>query len=276
LAGSLEHLGLDLEGGLAGIGLNLDYFAAATGDRTLDVEADEVVRIVAARLGDEDSVATVSGGEHPYAGLMRGSSGAALLFIRRYERTGDDRLLDLAATALRQDLRRCVVRNGGTLQVEEGWRTLPYLARGSVGIGFVLAEYLAHRGDEQFAEAAGGIRQAASGHFYVQAGLFAGRAGMILYLSHRRSAGPVSEAVADQIRRLRWHALAHEGHLAFPGDQLLRLSMDLATGTAGVLLALAAALHDEPTSLPFLIATEPAGACTPVEDAGAALLAGTR
>jgi hypothetical protein len=52
--------------------------------------------------------------------------------------------------------------------------------------------------------------------------------------------------------------------------------MDLATGTAGVLLALAAALHDEPTSLPFLIAAEPAGACTPVEDAGAALLAGTR
>jgi hypothetical protein len=99
---------------------------------------------------------------------------------------------------------------------------------------------------------------------------------MILYLSHRRSAGPVSEAVADQIRRLRWHAIAHEGHLAFPGDQLLRLSMDLATGTAGVLLALAAALHDEPTSLPFLIAAEPAGACTPVEDAGAALLAGTR
>jgi hypothetical protein len=40
--------------------------------------------------------------------------------------------------------------------------------------------------------------------------------------------------------------------LAFPGDQLLRLSMDLATGSAGVLLALGAALHDEVVDLPFL------------------------
>jgi hypothetical protein len=46
--------------------------------------------------------------------------------------------------------------------------------------------------------------------------------------------------------------MSYRGHLAFPGNQLLRLSMDLATGTAGVLLALGAALHDEPVHLPFL------------------------
>jgi hypothetical protein len=53
-------------------------------------------------------------------------------------------------------------------------------------------------------------------------------------------------AIADHVHRLAWHALPYEGHLAFPGHRLLRLSMDLATGTAGVLLALGAALHDEP------------------------------
>jgi tRNA A-37 threonylcarbamoyl transferase component Bud32 len=275
LAGSLDRLSLDLEGGLAGIGLNLSYFASVTRDGVLENAADEVVRIVANRLGDEQSVPTVSGGEHPYAGLMRGSSGPALLFIRRYERTGDDRLLDLAATALRQDLRRCVVRNEATLEVDEGWRTLPYLAQGSVGIGFVLAEYLAHREDERFSEAAGRIRRAASSHFYVQAGLFSGRAGMILYLSHRRGQEGVPDAVADQIRRLQWHALAYEGHLAFPGNQLLRLSMDLATGTAGVLLALGAALHDEPVSLPFLLAGG-AGGTSLVADGVTASVASTR
>jgi hypothetical protein len=46
--------------------------------------------------------------------------------------------------------------------------------------------------------------------------------------------------------------MSYRGHLAFPGDQLLRLSMDLASGTAGVLLALGAALHDGPVHLPFL------------------------
>ena len=81
---------------------------------------------------------------------MYGSSGPALLFLHAYERTGDARLLDRAAVALRQDLRRCVTGEDGTLQVDQGWRTLPYLDEGSVGIGMVLARYLAHREDEDF------------------------------------------------------------------------------------------------------------------------------
>jgi len=42
-----------------------------------------------------------------------------------------------------------------------------------------------------------------------------------------------------------------KGGLAFPGNQLLRLSMDLKTGSAGILLALAALL-DGKEVLPFL------------------------
>jgi len=38
----------------------------------------------------------------------------------------------------------------------------------------------------------------------------------------------------------------------FPGTALLRLSMDLATGGAGILLALGCALHDQPVHAPLL------------------------
>jgi uncharacterized protein related to proFAR isomerase len=62
---------------------------------------------------------------------------------------------------------------------------------------------------------------------------------------------PDPEAV-ELIRGLRWHALPYGGGLTYPGDQLLRLSMDLATGTAGVLLAVGTALHEQPVGLPFL------------------------
>ena len=54
------------------------------------------------------------------------------------------------------------------------------------------------------------------------------------------------------MRNLAWHALPYGGGTAFPGTGLLRLSMDLATGTAGVLLALGAALHDGPVRAPLL------------------------
>jgi hypothetical protein len=157
------------------------------------------------------------------------------------------------------------VHTDGTMNVNEGWRLMPYLADGSVGIGFVLDDYLRWRHDDRFADAAIAIRKAAEGAFYIEPGLFWGRAGMILYLSRDHEPGRASEdpVVASHIRRLAWHALAYEGHLAFPGEQLLRLSMDLATGSAGVLLALGAALHDMPVSLPFI--SQPTAATRPRE-----------
>lgn len=254
LKGKLAGFGLDLFGGLAGIGLNLAHFGAHTGDPGFHDAAMEVAQLVAARLGGEGDVPTVSGGANPYAGLTRGSSGAALLFLRLFEASGDPGLLDLAATALRQDLRRCVRRAEGSLQVDEGWRTMPYLADGSAGIGFVLDEYLAHRPDERFAEAAHAIRLAAAGLFMVEPGLFYGRAGMIAYLCRTLPAGTahLDPVVARHLRSLAWHVIAFRGHLAFPGEELLRLSMDLASGTAGVLLAVGAALCPTPVGLPFL------------------------
>lgn len=170
---------------LAGIGLNLVHFAASTSYPSLAAAAERAVDTVAGRLGDEESVT----GNHPYAGLLRGSSEPAPLFPQMYEQTGDGALLDLAATALRQDLRRCTYRDDGTLDVNEGWRTMPYLADGSVGIGMVITDYLVHRQDETFARAAAMIRKAAEAQFYIEPGLFYGRAGMILYLGRGRDPG---------------------------------------------------------------------------------------
>ena len=248
-----QRLGTDLWGGLSGIGLNLAHFAELTGESALREAADQVVELVADRLAVPDDGPAVSGDGNPYAGLTHGGAGVALLCVREYERRGDSALLDLAATALRRDLRRCVVRADGGMEVNEGWRTMPYLGRGSAGIGVVLDQYLTYRDDEQFAEASAAIHRAARAPFFVQSGLFAGRAGILLYLRHR---GETAD-VAAQVQRLAWHALPYADGLAFPGEQLLRLSMDLATGTAGVLLALGAALHDRPVDLPFLTPTRP-------------------
>lgn len=253
-----NRLGDDLYGGLAGVGLNLLFLADALDEPTLRDDAEVAVGRVADRLGTVDDVAEVSGGPHPDAGLLHGGAGKALLFLAWHDRTGDPVWLDHAAMALRQDLRRCVRQADGELHVNEGWRTMPYLARGSVGIGLVLRRYLAQRADDELADALAAIRNVACADFYAHSGLFGGRAGMILYLADlaRSGAGPSDGRLRDdldtQVGRLGWHALAYGGGVAFPGDQLLRLSNDLATGTAGVLLALGAAHHDGPVHLPFL------------------------
>lgn len=249
-----ESLGLDLAGGLAGIGLNLLHLADRTGEPALRIAGRRAAELVAGRLGGEPAADAprVSGREHGWAGLLHGRAGAALLLLRAYDDTGDAGFLDAAAVALRQDLHRCVVQDSGALEVDEGWRTMPYLDGGSVGIGLVLDEYLARRPDEQFATASRGALTAAQAEMYILPGLFSGRAGILLYLAGRSPSPASDPLVAKQVRGLAWHALPYADGLAFPGTGLLRLSMDLATGTAGVLLALGAALHDSPVHAPLL------------------------
>lgn len=249
-----EQLGLSLFSGLAGIGLNLMHLAESTGERALREAADRIVDQCADRLGGPDDVPEISGGAGPLAGLMRGSAGVALLFLHAYERTGEAAFLDRAADALRQDLRRCITAEDGSLQINQGWRYLPYLDEGSVGIGLVLARYLNHRQDDEFARAVADIRSVARCGYFVQSGLLAGRAGIIaaLGMGLRPGSADRDPMLADQIRGLRWHALPYGGGLAFPGDMLLRLSMDLGTGTAGVLFALSTALGPHQTYLPFI------------------------
>ncbi|WP_067184295.1 class III lanthionine synthetase LanKC [Microtetraspora niveoalba] len=257
-----EGLGPGLYSGLAGIGLNLLHLGEATGEAALLDRAREVVGVCAERLGGPGDVPDVSGGANPRAGLMFGSSGPALLFLHAYERTGDAGLLDLAGTALRQDLRRCVRAADGSLQVNQGWRHLPYLDEGSVGIALVLARYLSHRPDEDLARSLDDLLAVTRSAYFVQPGLFTGRAGVIAALAMTRRSDP---GLAAQIRGLLWHMLPYGEGVAFPGDGLLRLSMDFSTGTAGVLFALGAALHEEPVFLPF---SQPPGQRLPSQRSG--------
>ncbi len=253
-----ESLGSDLHSGLAGIGLNLLHFADLTGEPVLRIAAHRAAELIAGRLDKEDPAddeVKISGNGQPYAGLMQGCAGQALLLLRAYDDTGDRGFLDGAAIALRQDLRRCIVHPYGNLEVNEGWRTMPYLAAGSAGVGLALDEYLARRNDEQFAEAVSGIEWACRSTMYIQPALFAGRAGILLYLAGRSPSPTTDPCVIKQVRELAWHAVPYENGMAFPGTGLLRLSMDLATGSAGVLLALGAVLHDEPVHAPLLMPT---------------------
>ncbi len=255
-----EQLDLGLRGGLAGIALNLRHFARQAGEPSLYDAAVRVADIVADRLeadadadADADGAAT-GGAGRPRAGLFDGASGPALLFIRMFEDSGDQAWLDRAAVALGHDLRSCADEPEGTPPAGVGTRPAPYLDRGAAGIAIVLEEYLAHRVDERFSAAGAAIRRGMRLPFLMQSGLFNGRAGILAYLAGRYQPGRAwaDPDVALHVRNLAWHALSYRGHLAFPGDQLFRLSMDLATGAAGVLLALGAALHADPVALPLV------------------------
>ncbi|MHC3426883.1 class III lanthionine synthetase LanKC [Streptomyces sp. DT18] len=253
----LHALPPSLHGGQAGIALVLDTLAA----RADSAEAARL-RAAAARCAEavahsvREAAAREKRPAGSRAGLLHGASGAALLLVRRYEQTGDTGLLDLAATALRLDLAHCRPGEDETLLVVEGRRTMPYLGGGSAGLAMVLDDYLVHRPADPLAAHRAPLRRAATSRFYIQPGLFRGVAGLILHLARTPAGDPLGRRrVIERHRALLAHqALPHADGLAFPGEQLLRLSMDLATGTAGCLLALGSAYGPDPArfTLPFL------------------------
>ncbi|MEV5610409.1 class III lanthionine synthetase LanKC [Streptomyces sp. NPDC052225] len=244
-----QRLAGNLHGGLAGVGLVLDHLAHRTGESALADRAAEAAAILADRIAEVRDARPAK----RRAGLLRGLSGPALFLLRLYERHGDPAHLQLALDALTSDLDRCVTARDGGLQVDEGWRTMPYLGDGSAGIGMVLDTYLRLAPDPGLEAARAGIVTAATSRFYVQPGLFEGRAGMILHLARTTAPGATPRRLADQVDALGWLAMTYEGQLAFPGHQMMRLSMDLGTGAAGCLLALGAALGEGTRAgLPFL------------------------
>ncbi|MGH8876994.1 MAG: class III lanthionine synthetase LanKC [Stackebrandtia sp.] len=253
LAENWESLNTDLASGLSGVGLNLFNLARDPAGHTDPALRDLALRC-AELVAEHIAVpaATEIEGGRPVAGLMYGDSGRALLMLKAYTETTDAGFLDSAEIALRSDLERCVTTPHGSLEVDEGWRTMPYLESGSVGIGLALDYYSRLRGSAELVPAARSIARAALSPMYILPGLFSGRAGILLYLSETVAAPLSQTMVRRQIRGLSWHALPHADGIAFPGTGLLRLSQDLATGGAGVLLALGTAMHDEPVHAPLL------------------------
>ena len=237
-----------LESGLAGIGLTMLHFATVRQDNEFGRQALST----AVRLAEALETAAPPGNS-ARAGLLAGWSGPALLFVRLFERTGEPAWLSFADQALCRDLEECVEADDGSLQVRDGVaRTLPHAGIGSAGILLVAEQLVRHRPDAEAGASLDALRASCRGEFVLHPGLLNGRCGLAVALSANPDADQPSRAAIDRhLAWLSWYAVPYKGGLAFPGHRLLRLSMDVKTGGAGILLSLAALL-DGKEVLPFL------------------------
>ncbi|GAB2815226.1 class III lanthionine synthetase LanKC [Lentzea nigeriaca] len=239
-----------LSAGLSGIGLNLLHFANTRHDDSFATKAEELADRLAAQLADAPGP-----GDKAKAGLLHGWSGPALFFLRMFEHTAEQRWLDLAERALERDLAETMVALDGSLQVRDGtFRSLPYVGIGGAGIALVLTEFAAVAPDRPCVGKLPELLSGCTGEFVIQPAFTLGRAGLLATLAHATRHRPderLDRAVRQHLRALGWHAVHYGDGLAFPGVQLRRLSMDLNTGGAGVLLAIASTVDGRPP-LPFL------------------------
>ncbi|CAL9497310.1 putative SapB synthase [Streptomyces sp. enrichment culture] len=268
--------------GLAGIAYALDRLGRAdTARRLVDRALDETVRprrgglldgasglgLTALHFGDTHLEAAVriaetvtpapDTGRPP--GLLHGASGTALFLIRLYERTGDPALLDRAATALRADLAALGWSSEEGRFGAESVGRLPLISTGSGGTALVLQAWLRHREDPDFTAARDAVLASTEGHFAPQAGVFHGRAGVLAVRlglgGGADGPGRPGGAAGDPqglLDPFGLHVVPHDGRPAFLGRENLRVSTDFATGGAGVLAVLDAAVGGRVPRLPFL------------------------
>ncbi|URN07181.1 protein kinase/lanthionine synthetase C family protein [Actinomadura madurae] len=263
--------GVKLYDGLSGIGLvDLD-FHRRTGDLAFLERAGRAAAAVASAIESGAfianaalSSATSSGGdrrgnavENFRGGLLYGWSGLALFMLHMYELDGERRWLNAARQAIQRDIDQCKEMPDGTLQMRNGGRVLPYLATGSAGVAIVADRFLRHAADDRLADAVPALCRASATELCIGSGLFNGMAGLIYTLRHmapRLDWPDMGQLLDRAVQALNLFCLADERGLAFPGEQNLRASADLATGSAGVLRLLALLVGRTAEILPFLTA----------------------
>lgn len=241
----------DLFQGAAGWGLASLYFYQATSlPRYLDaaLEAAEAIRKLLKR--DDSGLYYEQESGHVYGGLMHGAAGIAFFFTQLYQFTHSERDKATAMDLMAYELAHAEEgkERGMWRREYEAPTTFPYMRFGGAGIGMVLLRMYKVFGDAShlaWAEDIGGVLKAKCS---LQPGLFLGMAGIGHFFIdlYQTTGNPLhlQEAHAYARRILRYQVPGDHG-IAFPGDMLLRLSLDYGTGSAGIGMFLHRLQHPE-------------------------------
>lgn len=232
-----------LFGGSAGVALAHLSMYGHTGD---EHHVDRASALVAALPSDADLAASL--GPDDATGLLHGRCGIALVLQQLAAVTGDDALLRRGVGLLHAELDRATDPAAAELTFpvsEVDRRTMCYLGFGSAGLAMVMSRYLDAVGDGRLAAAMPRVLAATRLTYTAMPGLLYGVAGMgLALLAHGDTAGATGTA-----RALFKYAIPHDDGVRFLGDQSMRYSADLSSGSAGILLFLSQLLAPRPDPL---------------------------
>ncbi|MBV1850649.1 class III lanthionine synthetase LanKC [Catellatospora tritici] len=260
-----------LAGGAAGVALtHLALHRYTRDDRHLRRAADLV-----AGLASDDELTARLGPDDP-TGLLHGRCGIALALLQVGTATSDPDLVRQAVRLLHAELDRASDPDAAGLLFpvsRTDRRAMPYLYSGSAGMLYATTRCLAVVDDERLALAQPKLLSTARLPYTVLPGLYRGAAGLVFALADqaRLTGDPgCAQAAVRAARRLFKYAIPHQTGVRFMGDPQLRISAELWSGSAGILLALSQVLDPGPDGL-FAVEPIPAHRSNPVERALAVL-----
>jgi serine/threonine protein kinase len=236
----LLFTGPDVFYGCAGVGLASLYFWAQT---RLQYFLDKATLIGdhLLKISSEDDAGyywrNVDG--HSYYGYPYGGSGISLFLLYLYRDTQDARYLKYACRGIDFEISRAVERNGALAWGREQGDTItfPYWRFGSAGVGSALIRFYEILKEDRYRDLAARAARYGSTKYAAFPGQFYGLSGIGELLLDMYSATGDRTYLDDAhqvAKKILLYQINTNGGVAFPGEELLKISNDLGTGSAGV------------------------------------------
>lgn len=175
-----------------------------------------------------------------YYGLGHGASGVSLFLLYLYLATRGEQYLEGGKRGLEYELAHSVPTSDGGLswRLHEGHPTItPYLRYGGAGVGMTLLRYWKVTGEQRYWEAIKQIVVDADRKYAIFPGRFFGLSGMgefLLDLAQFTGDQQYAAKARKVAAGIMLFAIDAEEGVAFPGEELMRITCDFATGSSGV------------------------------------------
>ncbi|WP_437923635.1 class III lanthionine synthetase LanKC [Sorangium sp. So ce291] len=229
----------DMFYGAAGWGLANLFFLAQLGDEKYLRNAVDAFDHIKPQLQSDKGGYFYKNIDAVYHGLAHGASGIAYFALRLHRATGREEHLEIARGLLDFELASAEEERPGYAQFKrsvDDRLIYPYWRIGGAGVGAVALRFHAALGDPRYLEMARKIARQIEGNYTVFPTNFSGMAGLGNFFvdMHRRTEeARYLEEARRFVDRVMLFALEKPSGLAFPGEELLRLSTDYGTGSAG-------------------------------------------
>jgi serine/threonine protein kinase len=235
----------DLFYGVSGWGMTQLKFFLETGDELFLSKAIEGGQFLLDTQQEDETGSWWPMKDDILFGLAHGGAGVSLFLLYLYLVTGNEEFLSVGTRGIDFVLGKAIETDeaGYTWRMNEGWPTVtPYWRYGGAGIGMTLLRYDSFFGDERYKHVLDRIAVECDRKYTIFPGRFFGLAGLGEFFLDMADFGVEESEALECAWKTAAGALLfrveRDQGIAFPGEQLMRLSCDFGTGSAGIALFL--------------------------------------
>lgn len=192
------------------------------------------------------------------AGLLYGHASLGWLFAELYRYTEEKIYVKGLNTSIDNELKGYFTDETGMMQYSQGFRILPYLSMGSVGLGILISSN-SDIVDSHYLEILESLYKAVKTNFCISPGLFNGYAGLKLgqfVMNKNLQKDSTQETIKSAYLGISQHLIKLGNGSCVAGDSGMRLTTDIASGFAGVVLAIESIATDDFLILPKIYRKE--------------------